>query len=150
MVVYFTVRFSSLHGIWFACGIKRSLWPYSPTLMQSLWKVSKIDRLTCHSKKSQAFAIKISAHKVWWKSSADKRFRIAYFGVEIGSGLSSAIRAIYQNTNDKIAKLSKIFDEIINRLIFPLFIIAPIVLSIVRYVLSDYSNESFQQIYPST
>lgn len=59
------------------------------------------------------------------------------------------IDKIYEEINVRLEAVSNKLHQLIGYIIVPMLTQFPIILSFVKYIWSDYSNESFQQIYPA-
>lgn len=62
---------------------------------------------------------------------------------------NEAINKIYEEINARIEMVSNKLHALISYIVIPLITQPPIFISIVKYISSDYSNESFLQIYPA-
>lgn len=69
---------------------------------------------------------------------------------KLGCKQNAATETIYRNIDFKVVTFMKLFRVIYNKILIPLFIITPIVISVTNYIASGYSNESFLQIFPAT
>lgn len=59
------------------------------------------------------------------------------------------IDKIYEEINVRIEVVSNKLHKLIGYIIVPIITQLPIILSFVKYIWLDYSDESFQQIYPA-
>lgn len=69
---------------------------------------------------------------------------------KLGCKQNTATETIYRNIDFKVATLMKLFRVIYKKILVPLLIITPIVISFTNYISTDYSNESFLQVFPAT
>lgn len=60
------------------------------------------------------------------------------------------VEKIYQKTHESIETMTRMFFTVAAQILLPFYIISMVIISIYTYITSDYSNESFRQMYPAS